>query len=172
MAAVELADAAQAAQHIGNVGTEDATVHVGLIYHDVPEVGKEPGPQLVVGKDAHVEHVGVRKQDIGRGPDGGPVLGRSIPVIGGVPGLAAQVRGQCAQTPHLVLGQGLGGIQVEGRAFSVLEHCLQNGDVIAEALAAGRRRGDDHMLAFQDGINGLGLVAIEGPEAQPSESGH
>ena len=65
LAAVEGADAAQAAQHAGHLRAKDAAVLVRLVQHDVAQAAEEVGPQVVVGQNAHVQHVGVGQHDAG-----------------------------------------------------------------------------------------------------------
>ena len=46
---------------------------------------------------------------------------------------------------------------------------MEHGGLEAEALAAGGGRGDDDVLALQSGVDGGGLVRVEGPPAKLRE---
>ena len=62
--AVEAADAAQAADDVGDVAAEDAAVLVQLVDDDVAQVLEELHPLGVVRQDAGVQHVRVRDDDV------------------------------------------------------------------------------------------------------------
>ena len=63
--AVAGAQPAQPAQHLGDVGAEDAAVGVALVDDDVPQRAQEGGPAGVGGQDAAVQHVGVGQDVVG-----------------------------------------------------------------------------------------------------------
>ena len=159
--AVEAADPDEAPEHVRQVGAEDAPVDVELVDDHVLEVLEELQPLRVVGEDPGVEHVGVRDDDVALPAD------RLAGVVGGVPvvGVGLDVRlhlaDQAVDLVHLVLGEGLGREEVEGAGLRLFEDLLQDGQVVAEGLAARRRGDEDDALALADQINGLGLVAVE-----------
>ena len=70
LGAVELADAPQAAQQVGQVAAVDAAVVVQLVDHDVAQVLEVARPAGVVRQDAAVQHVGIGEHHIGALADG------------------------------------------------------------------------------------------------------
>ena len=58
------ADAAQTADHVGDVRAEHAPVDVRLVDHDVRQVREHVAPAVGVRADADVQHVGVREQQV------------------------------------------------------------------------------------------------------------
>ena len=62
--AVEFADAAQAAEHVGEVAAVDAAVVVQLVDDEVAEVLERLRPVRVVRQDAAVQHVRVGEHDV------------------------------------------------------------------------------------------------------------
>ena len=75
-------------------------------------------------------------------------------------------RGELAEGGELVLGQRLGGVEEEGPRRPVLQPLVEHGGLEAEALAAGGGGGDDDVLALQRGVDGGGLVRVEGPATE------
>ena len=67
------------------------------------------------------------------------------------------------------LGEGLGGVEEEGPRRPVLQPLVQHGGLEAEALAAGGGGCDDDVLALQSGVDGGGLVRVEGPATKLRE---
>ena len=51
------ADAVQAAKQVQDVGAKDAAVRVQLVDDHVAQASEKPGPSLVEGEDARVQHV-------------------------------------------------------------------------------------------------------------------
>ena len=111
--AVQPGDPAQPAQHVRDVGPEHAPVGVGLVDDHPPEAGEEVAPALVVGQDAHVEHVGVGEDQVRATPDLRAVVARGVAVVDRVAKLRQAER---RQLPRLVLGERLGRVQVERAA--------------------------------------------------------
>ena len=80
------ADAPQAPQHLGHVAAHDAPVGVDLVDHHELEAGKEAGPGGVKRQQAHMQHVRVADQHVGRlGLDGLALARRGVAVIDGGP---------------------------------------------------------------------------------------
>jgi hypothetical protein len=46
-------------------------------------------------------------------------------------------------------------------AISIVYKCVKSGQVIAQGLATGTRRGNYHVLALKDGVQGFCLVAVK-----------
>ncbi len=94
LGAVRGGDAAQAAQHVGDVRAEHPAVDVRLVDHDHGEVGEQLGPRGVVGQDAEVEHVGVGEHHVRAAADLGTRLARGVAVVDrGAHALAEAERG-------------------------------------------------------------------------------
>ena len=158
---VEAGDPLQAPQHVGHVAAEDAAVLVHLVHHHVAQVFEELHPQGVVGQDALVQHVRVGDHDVAAGADGPPRrLGR-VAVEGEGLDVGAQVGDQAVHLQHLVLAQGLGRKQVQGPGLGLAQDGVQHRQVVAEGLAAGRRRGHHQGTAGQGQAHRLGLVAVQ-----------
>ena len=158
--AVQRADPAEAAQHVGDVGAEDPAVVVGLIDHDVLQRAQESGPSGVPGQQRPVQHVGVG-QDV-LAVVAGPValLARTVAVVGREP--YVDVEGE--QARQLVVSQCLRGGQVEHSgptfpactaAFPDARECRQ---LIGEGLAGRRPGRQDDVVAGMRGVGGGGLV--------------
>ena len=165
LGAVAGADSAEAAQEQRHVGAEDAAVRVGLVDDDGVQALQEGGPALVVGQDAGVQHVRVGEEHVGRSADA-----RAL-VVGGVAvvdreGRRGPRRGKLAEGGELVLRQRFGGVEEQGARRPVLQPLVEDGGLEAEALAAGGGGGDDDVLALQRGVDGGGLVRVEGPATE------
>ena len=166
--AVELAQAVQAPEDVGHVRSVDAAVRVQLVHDHVAQVLEELHPLGVVGQDALVEHVRVGDHDVGLRADGlARVLGR-VAVVGERPDVRAEGLDEAVELGELVLGQGLGGEEVEGAGARVLQDRVEDGQVVAQGLP-GRGGGDDDGVApGAHGVEGLALMrvgAVHAPQA-------
>ncbi len=86
---------------------------------------------------------------------------RGVAVVGAEFHLPEVGPGQLPQRAQLVLGQGLGGEEVEGVRSPIADESLQDGHVVAEGLAAGGGGSHYHVLAGPGGVDGLSLVDVE-----------
>src|SRR5258706_2315938 len=78
-----------------------------------------------------------------------------------------------AQLRQLVLRQRLRRIQEERPLLWVLEEALQDGQVVAERLAArGRRDHDEVPTTLTNSRIGFGLVGVEPLDPTPGQGGH
>jgi len=69
---------------------------------------------------------------------------------------------QLLQVRHLVTGQRLGRIEVEGaRVEAVAQHRVEHWQVVRERLARRRRRRDHRVLAVVEQFGALALVAVQ-----------
>ena len=113
---------------------------------------------------------------MGRAADAGALVVGGVAVVdreggrGSCRGPLPRGSGKLAQCGELVLGQGLGGVEEEGPRRPVLQPLVEDGGLEAEALAAGGGRGDDDVLALQRGVDGGGLVRVEGPATELLEA--
>ncbi len=155
---VEGGHSAQPAEHIGHVAPEHPPVGVGLVDDHVPEVEEEVVPTLVAGKQAQMDHVRVGEKQAGFLPGCIAGGGGSVAVVGSHFDLFA---GQQADAAQLVLGQSLGGVEVDGPGASVSQQAVEHGQVEAQALARSGPGGDHEMLKLSRDIPAFGLV---GPE--------
>ncbi len=125
--AVEVGDAFDAAQDVRHVRAKDTTISVRFVDDDVFQVGEEIGPVGVMRQDAGVEHVGVGEDDARTGTDLGAVGGGRVAVVDGwderlaVWCQAVQGGEEVAEAGELVLGQRLGGEDVERAGVVVLQ---------------------------------------------------
>ncbi len=69
--------------------------------------------------------------------------------------------GQLAQPAELVVGQCLGGEQVQGPGARIGQQGLEDRHVVGQRLAAGGAGGQDHVLPAAGGVDGLRLVAVQ-----------
>ena len=146
------------------MGAEDPAVAVQLVHHHEGQALEELGPLGVMGQDRLVEHVRVADDDVAAGAHrlAGVPGGISVEGVGAyaqIPGLV-----QLRQLRHLVLGQGLGGEEIE-RLPALGEDRIQHRQVVAECLAGGGGGGHDHMPAGPGEVRGLPLVGVEPGDA-------
>ena len=120
MAAIKFAQAHEPPQHIGQVGTEYATVSVNFINDNVAQVFKELDPLGVVGKNAAVQHVRIGDHNVARLAHSTPSRAGRVPVVG--IGLDVHAHGldELVQFADLVRGQGLGGKKIERPGIKML----------------------------------------------------
>jgi hypothetical protein len=104
---------------------------------------------------------GIGEHDVGALADGlAGVLGR-IAIVGECADLGAHLVDGGLQFVELIFGQGFGGEKIHGAGAGIGEQQVQDGQVVAQRLAAGGGRDDHHVLALFDRLEGLGLVGIE-----------
>ena len=123
------------------MAAEDPPQHVELVDDDVAESHEECRPAVVVREDAGVEHLGVGEDDVGRPPERGPLLHRRVAVVGHGPHPRHQPR---PQRPELVVGQGFGREQQEGRVLPAGEHRLGDRSLVAQRLPGPGAGGQGH----------------------------
>ena len=171
MAAVVGADPEKPSQHVGDVAAEHAPVRVELVDDDNLELLEQLEPLGVVGQDRRMEHVRVRDDDLACGPDRRADGGRRVAVVGRGEDRHARGGRQPAEFGHLVLAERLGREQEERPRRRVVRDGLQDRHGVAQRLARGGRRDDDHVLARVDRLDRLGLVAVGPLDAARRESG-
>ena len=159
--AVELTDPLQAAHHVGDLGAEHAAVGVQLVDDHVLQRREEAPPPRVVGQDAGVQHVGIGEHDVARLPDLCAPPRRGVAVVGVGADLDRESGGEGAELGQLILRQGLGGEQVEGPRGGLLQDPLQDGQVVAEGLSAGRGCDHDQVSTLPYGGVGPRLMRVE-----------
>ena len=142
------------------MASEHAPVGVQLVHHDVAQVFEEPGPASVVRQHAGMQHVRVAEDDVGP-PAYRPsrVAGRVSVVCEG-PDVCSQSVPVAVELLELVHGQGLRGEQVERAGPGIDGERVEDRQVVAQRLAAGRRRDDNDVLAGSDSIPALGLMHV------------
>ena len=165
MGAVELADAAQPAQHVRDLTAEQAAIGVELVDHDVLQAREEAAPLRVVRQHAGVQHVRVRQHDVAAVPDQRAPPGGRVTVVDVDLDVDREATRQRAQLGQLVLGEGLGRKQVQGPARRLLEQALKDRQVVAQRLPARGRCHDDEVPAAPRQVVGLGLVRVEALDA-------
>src|SRR5680860_733004 len=67
---------------------------------------------------------------------------------------------QLVQRTRLILGERLGGVEVQRASRAVVGQRVQHGQVEGQRLAAGRARGHDRVLLV-GGLQGVGLVGVQ-----------
>ncbi len=151
---VHAGDPPQPAQDVGDVRPEHAPVGVRLVDDDPAQAGEEVSPVAVVGQDADVEHVGVGEDQVRAAPDLRPVVARRIAVVDRVAKLRQAQRGQLSR---LVLGEGLGRVEVEGAVAGIADQPVKDGKVEGQRLARRGAAGDDR-IAVGGRVERLELV--------------
>ena len=168
-ASVQGADAPQPTDDVGHVRPEDPAVDVALVDDDVAEPGEEAFPRRVVGEDAEVQHVGVGDDDLTGAAYLGPVAGLRVAVVRRAAERRVHAAAKLAELAQLVLGQRLGGEEIERPRAPRPQQALQHRDVIAKALPARGGGGDDHVAALAERLDGPRLVFVERQEPQRFE---
>ena len=107
-----------------------------------------------------MEHVGVGEHEIGPRAHRAARVLRRVPIVGEHAHVGQRLR-QLHQLGQLVLGQRLGGEQIEHAGVGLLHERLEHRQVVAQRLARRCRRDDDEVLALGHRLEGLGLVRVE-----------
>ena len=137
--------------------SEDPAVDVRLVDHDPGQVRQHVAPLAMVREDADVQHVRVGQDQVAAPADRPPLLAGCVAVVDRVP----QERGtQRRELARLVLGEGLGRVEVDRACTRVAREGVEHGQVERERLAAGRAGRDDHVVLVA-GEPGIGLVGVE-----------
>jgi hypothetical protein len=133
---------------------------VQLVHHHVAQVLEQLHPLGVVREDPLVQHVGVGDHDVGARTDGLARVLRRVAVVREGPDVGAHGLDHAVELGQLVLGQGLGGKEVQRASVRVLQDAVEDGQVVAERLA--RRGGRDHHRApsLARRLVGQGLVRV------------
>ena len=168
----------EAPDYIGHVGTENAPIGVYFIYNHVPQAGEEPSPAWMGRQYALVEHVGIGENDIGLLPQL-PTRGvGSIAIVSARPHRQERLQfPNSRQTSLLVLGQGFGRKDVQRRGFRIPHQRFDDGDVVAERLAAGCGGDDDDVAPLSGQLHSFCLVSVErrypyAPQRPPEGGGY
>ena len=154
------ADALESPQHVGQVTAEDPSIGVQLVDHHVAEVLEEVHPLGVMRQDARVQHVGVGQDEIRPCPHRAARVLRRVAVIS----VHAHVRerlGELRQLRQLILGESLGGKEVQDPRFGLLHEGLQDGQVVAERLAGGGGRDHHEVLALVHDFESPRLMRVQ-----------
>ncbi len=171
MRAIKRANALKASYDVGNLTAEQTAIRVELVDHDVLQARKEAPPPCVVRQDACVQHVGVRHDDVPALANRGAAAGRGVAVVRVDTELDGQPALQRAELRQLVLGEGLRREQVDGATLGVLEHLLQDRQVVAKRFAAGGGRDDREVTSAPYFGVSLGLVGVKSIDPARLESG-
>ena len=141
--AIEFTNAFEAAQDIGQMAPIDAAVHVQFVNNDVAKIFKELGPFGVVRKNAGVEHVRVRHDDVGFVANGAAGVGGSVAIVSVATERTPEGGVEALEFEALIFGEGFGGEQEDGACGWNGEDFVNNRQVVAERFAASGRRDDD-----------------------------
>ncbi len=147
---------------------EDAAVHVRLVDDDVAEVVEDVAPAVVVREHAHVEHVGVREDEVRPLADLPAPLGRRVAVVDR---LAQALDPQLAERSSLILCERLRRVEVQRAGLRRPRDRVEHGKVESEGLSGRRSRRDDDVLAAARSLPCLGLVDEEAGDSGCDERG-
>ena len=114
----------------------------------------------MVGQDTYVQHIGIGEDDVRRPLDLGALSSGRIAIEGGVAKVGKGSTRQLPQTAKLILRQRFGRKYIQGAGAGIGRQRIQYRQVIAQGLAAGSRRGDNHVFAVSYGIYRYGLMKI------------
>jgi hypothetical protein len=154
---VRVRQPAKAAEHVGHVRAEHTAIGVRLVDHHPGQVRERVAPALVVRQHPDMEHVRVREDQVRARPDRPSLLARGVAVVDRV---AKERRPELRELPGLVLGQRLGGVEVERPRAAIRRQRVQDREVESERLPARRARGDDHMPLHRR-LEALRLMRVE-----------
>ncbi len=94
-------------------------------------------------------------------PDGFSGVDGGIAVIGVGLDINVQSGDQAVEFVQLILGEGLGGEEIDGPRMRILEQGVEHRDVVAERLPRGGGSDDDDILAPLGGLDRRGLMGKE-----------
>ena len=161
LAAIKVAQAQKAAQHIGQVGAKYAAVGVDLVDDDVLQVFKELHPFGVVGQDAGVEHIRVGHHDMPRLAYGLAGGAGGVAIVGVGLDAHAHLFDQLVQFADLVGRKRLGGEEIQRTGILVLQNGGQHGQVVAHGFAGGRGGDHHHITPGENFLHRMGLMAVQ-----------
>ena len=164
---MELADASQPPQHVGEVAAEDAAVGVQFVDDHIAQVAEQFGPLQMVRQDTGVQHVGVGEEQAGALAGRGALTLWRVAVVGGGRefGVFAQRRVKPPQLGQLIVGQRLGGEEIERTRRRAVQQRLRDRQVVAKGLAAGGRCDDHPVLAGAGSRPRRRLMGVEAVDA-------
>ena len=163
--AVEGADALQAPDDIGDMASINAPRVVQLVNDDIAQVLEDLRPARVMRQNPAVQHVRVGEHHAGSLADRLAGVLRRVAVVGEGADVGAHGVHHRLELVELVLGQGFGREQIHSAGVGVFQKPVENRQVVAECLAAGRGRDHHNILAAADQTYGFRLVAVELPDA-------
>ena len=173
----------QAVQQVEAVGAQGAVVGVGLVQDEEGQVRDEAAhvvlgvlhlSQVVAQGPPVVQRLRVCHQplldDVG-GHQGQPGALQDLPALGEVAHVAVDAgdcagvqsggRGHALPACHLVPGQGLDGVDGDGRGIRVGGQVIQGGRLEYQRLAAGGAGADHQVVALSQELQPHGLVKIQ-----------
>ena len=152
---------AEPPEQVGQMAAEHPAVGVHFVDDDEAQVLEELGPLRVVGEDARMEHVRIRDDDVRPRADAAPGVSRGVPVVDiGADVLPEQIL-QVEDLLLLVLGERLGGEEVERARVGLPEDPVEDRRVVAKRLAGSGRSDRGDVLPRFDAVEHLPLVGIE-----------
>jgi len=108
-----------------------------------------------------VQHVRVCQDDMPPFANRLTRIVRSIAVVGEDSETVVQPFGEILQLSQLILSQRFRRKQVQGASVGILQHRVQNRQVVAERLARSRRRNHNYVLAIMYQVGGGRLVRLQ-----------
>jgi hypothetical protein len=158
------ADSLQSAEDAGHVGSENASVEMDFIDDNITQAAEESRPLGMVGEYGGMQHVGIGQYQVGFCLDAAALRSGSIAVVDAGTQTTSGLfvgRNQVQQTSQLILSERLGGKEIQRPCRGIVPAGLENGEVIAERLAASRSRDDNPVVTLPSRIEGGGLMGIE-----------
>ena len=158
---VERGDSLEPSQDVREMASEHAAIGVQFVDDDVSQVLEVPCPASVMRQDAGVQHVGIAQHHVGAATNCPSCVRRRVAVIRERPHVGAEGIAEGVEFLQLVHGQGLGREEVQGASRRIGGDRVENGKVVAERLAACRRRDDHRVFARGDAVPTPGLMDVE-----------
>ncbi len=153
--AVALEQTPEPSQYQCDVAAEHPACHMGLVDDDHAATVQHIGPPLVRAEQGGVQEIGVGHDPVGTATHRLPFRPGGVAVEDRRP---QPRQPQLSERAQLVVRQRLGRRQLQDHGAIVGGQHLQRGELEAEALARGRARRQDHMLAVTDPAQRLCLV--------------
>ncbi len=154
------------------MSAEHAPIGVEFVDDDDPQLLEELVPLGVMGEDRGVEHVRVGDDDLTGRTDSRPDGRRGISVIRGRRDVQRRGTRELTELGDLVLPERLGREEEQGAGGRIVGDGLQGRDRIAERLAGGGRRHDDHVFTRMDRVHRRRLMVIGSLDAARRQTAH
>lgn len=116
---------------LAQVTPEDPPVLMDFIYHHIFQILEELHPLCVVREDSGVQHVWIGDDDMSCGTDSFSGIDRGIAIIGVRLDINIQSSDQSVEFVQLILGEGLGGEEVDGTRVWILKEGIGDRYVVA-----------------------------------------
>ncbi len=161
IAAVKTRDAAESAENIAKMATEDAAVGVQFVDDNVAKIFEQARPARVMRENAGVQHVGIGENDLAFFADSFAGIGGRVAIVGENAEAIVETLIQIVEFGKLVLCKGFGGEQVERAGVGIFQDGVQDRQVVAERFSGSGGGDDDDIFSGVDRFCCCGLMSVE-----------